>query len=348
MKKFLIIMLALTCAFGLIACDEEVGKACENGCTDENNDCVCDSCSYPIACVDKDGDGKCDVCAKDVESNACDEHKDENLDGICDSCGLDIINGGCKNHYDLDKDTKCEVCGKTVACTSHYDENRDGKCDVCGADAACGVHADKNLDNKCDRCGEPVCDGHKDINKDGKCDNCFIDYNYEIQYNKDAAPFLAALKAETSTGVTAVVKVDGDVQSTYTTVYNEDGSYVMTRTYKIYSTDLNAEDFIIEKTDVVEFDKDGECISGDPNVAAQIGAKGIKADLSRGISDYTVDGNVLVINVPAADSTKVVGVKLPSASVLLVTIDDAGAVVSITLDYVNANDQHVSIVCSYK
>lgn len=346
MKKFLIIMLALSCAFAMFSCGEEAATACQT-CVDEDLNCVCDTCGNAIACVDADGDEKCDVCGAEVLAELeCTEHKDENGDGKCDSCGIDILLGDCKNHYDLDKDTKCDVCAKTIECFTHYDEIADGICDRCGAAFECGVHSDKDMDKKCDRCGAAVCTGHADINKDSKCDYCGVAYDYAENYAKDAEAFIAALEAGTAKGVEVKVKI-GEIESTYTTTYNEDGSYVLTRSYIVYNTDINADDVTV-KTDTVKFDKDGNCIEGDATVAAQIGAKGIKANITENISNYKVDGQSLVIKVPASDSASVIGVKIPTESTLIVTIDGAGNIFSISLDYVDAKNNPVSIVCAYK
>ena len=345
MKKFLIIMLALSCAFAMFACGKEAATTCDS-CVDEDKNCVCDACGAAVACVDADKDGKCDACAKDVVSDACTEHKDENGDRKCDSCGADVVTGDCKNHYDMDKDLKCDVCAKTIDCTAHYDEVADGICDRCGTAFECGVHTDKDMDKKCDRCGVAVCTGHADVNKDKKCDYCGVAYDFAENYAKDAAAFLAAVEAGNYTGVEVQVKV-GEIESTYTTTYNEDGSYEMTRTYILYNTDINADDYTV-KSDTVKFDKDGKCIEGDANIAAQIGSKGIKANIAENVSNYKVDGQSLVIKVPAIDSASVIGVKIPTESTLVVTINDAGSIVSITLDYVDASNNNVSIVCAYK
>ena len=68
MKKFLILLLALTLVFVMAACGN-------NGCT---------------AHTDADNNGKCDSCGADVEKAPCTTHVDENNDKKCDSCGEDM------------------------------------------------------------------------------------------------------------------------------------------------------------------------------------------------------------------------------------------------------------------
>ena len=89
MKKLLVMLLALTLVFAMVACN----PTCEKH-VDENKDGKCDVCEAKVECtecVDADDDGKCDVCGKDVEAkepdDECTEHVDENNDGKCDVCG---------------------------------------------------------------------------------------------------------------------------------------------------------------------------------------------------------------------------------------------------------------------
>lgn len=373
MKKILAIILALSCAFVMFACDEDPA-VCET-CVDEDKNCVCDVCEKAIECKDADTDGKCDNCGKDVAgAPACTEHKDENTDDRCDVCGANLVTGGCRAHFDKDKDLKCDTCGADIECTVHIDVDKNGKCDVCEAVVECTVHIDVVKDAKCDVCGADVaCTAHVDVDKNGKCDVCKADVpvicfnhvdedknnecdicqtvinaaNGEVKkdYLIDAKPFIDALNAGSSYVEVTVLK--GELISMFATQYAEDGSYAMAFAYPVISEDINGEDYTYVYGELA-FDKDGNCVAGDEELAANVGAKGLEADLeSDKIVDYQVSKNALSINVKAEDTADVIGVELASDATVVVVIDDAGVITSISLVYVDAEGDNVQIICSY-
>lgn len=334
-------------------CGEEI--PCETH-LDVNKDGECDVCGETYTCVvhiDAVKDGRCDVCGDVVN---CISHIDSDKNGKCDVCDAEIV---CFIHVDVNKDGKCDNCANKVECLVHTDLIKDNKCDVCGADVPCFVHYDAIKDGKCDICGEAVeliCADHVDADGDKKCDICDAaivateggsgNTSAQSAYEKAAAKFIAALEAGVNEGVWVGVAKGQDIFAEYSTVYNADGSYVMTYSYPKFAEDFNEDDEIV--TGQIVFDKDGNCIEGDATIAAQVGAKGLKANLAyENIDAFKVSGNSLMINVNAENSAEVIGVELASDAVVVVFIDENAAIASISLTYVDADNDYVVILCTY-
>lgn len=374
MKKILAIILALSCAFVMFACGENA--VCET-CVDEDKNCVCDACGKTINCNDADKNGKCDVCGKDVAPvvEDCTEHKDENLDNFCDICGANLYTGGCTTHADVNKDGKCDTCGKVIACTVHIDVEKDGKCDVCGVAVTCTVCVDKNKDAKCDVCGADVaCNVHIDVNKDGVCDVCSAeveivcfnhvdadgDYKCDIcsanmnaqagatgNYAEDAKDFIDALSNTVVEEVRVIASVEGLKSSGFLTEYGADGAYTIMYTYPVYNDDVFADEYTYVSGSAT-YDKDGNFVSGDANVANDVAASTVKANLaSEKIQGYQVSATTLAIAVRAQDSVEVLGLQLANDALVVVTLDAQKAVSSITLEYIDAQGNDVTVVTTY-
>ncbi len=131
-----------------------------------------------------------------VNSDECEDHKDENSNLRCDICGEKLT---CDSHKDENHNQKCDYCGSNLPC-SHFDEDGNGVCDWC---EFCMSHVDENHDLCCDRAnceahvpcvnhnvvkddnGENYClwcnakivcyPDHIDENGDGYCDKCTDD-----------------------------------------------------------------------------------------------------------------------------------------------------------------------------
>ena len=183
-------------------------------------------------------------------------------------------------------------------CTTHIDEDKNNLCDVCGADVT------------------PVEDPTPVNN-----------------YRTDAVAFINALDTTVveNIRVEVTVKIEGDAYtSTYTTVYDDDGSAEMT--YKIAK--VPGVDSALD----VEYDEGKVQNPAD----GSIGVTGIKLNLkSDRIENYTVNGNILTISLSAADASAVVGYSVPADATLVVTKAD-NQIVSMTLTYADT-----VIVCSY-
>ena len=113
-KRILMIILALSLVFTLIACGD---KTCKHA--DEDEDGLCDECGECLDHVDDDEDGYCDTCEE------CYEHYDDDEDGVCDNCEEDMPT--C-DHTDEDEDGFCDECDE---CMDHVDDDEDGICDNC-------------------------------------------------------------------------------------------------------------------------------------------------------------------------------------------------------------------------
>ena len=377
MKKTISFIMALVMALCCVFTSSGGGDDVCSTHTDTGGDFICDVCGEEMPCgthLDVDKNGECDVCGEmyscvvhvDADKNGrcdvcsdvvnCVSHVDTDKNGKCDVCDAEVE---CFIHVDVDKNGKCDNCAKTVECLVHTDLIKDNKCDVCGADVPCFVHYDAIKDGKCDVCGEAVeliCAEHVDADNDKKCDICDAaivateggngNTAGVSAYEKAAAKFIAALNAGVKDGVVVGVSKGADIFAEFSTIYNEDGSYVMTYSYPKLAEDFNDDDEIV--TGQIVFDKDGKCIEGDAAIAATVGAKGLKANLAyENIDAFKVSGNSLMINVAAENSAEVLGVELESDAVVVVFIDENAAIASISLNYIDADNDNVVILCSY-
>ena len=162
-------------------------------------------------------------------------------------------------------------------------------------------------------------------------------------YSEEAAEFITAFGATeiTSLNVTVTTEIaDGTLTATYTTVYNDDGTTSITYSIETIPGIDSAEDLVV-LTGTVTSDAQGNYSDGG-EIAAMLGAKNPTFDYdSNKITTFEVDGNVLAVTVPAADTQAVIGYAIESDALVTVTKAD-GQITSVTLSYTG-----VSVVCQY-
>ncbi len=162
-------------------------------------------------------------------------------------------------------------------------------------------------------------------------------------YTEAAADFITAFGATTVSTLKVTVTADtaeGTLTSTYTTVYNADKTSTMTYSIETIPGLDSAEDLEVV-TGTVTCDANGNYSDGGA-ISGKLGATGVNFDIdSSVIKTFTIDGNVLAITVPAADTQAVIGYAVGSDALISVIKAD-GKIASITLSYTG-----VSIVCEY-
>ena len=144
---------------------------------------------------------------------------------------------------------------------------------------------------------------------------------------------------------TEVTTVLGKLYSTVKTVYNEDGSSVITYSYEKFNAIGEGADAKSEISGTVNCDKDGK-YSGDVsgNVSA---AASIKLHLDASLlKDLSFDNQVCSAVVEAANTQAVLGIAL-NADVNIVIAVSEGKLASMTLAYTDQSGE-VLISCSYK
>lgn len=162
-------------------------------------------------------------------------------------------------------------------------------------------------------------------------------------YTEEAADFITAFGATTVSSLKVTVTAEtaeGTLTSTYTTAYNADKTGTMT--YSIETIPgLDSTENLEVLTGTITCDASGKW-SDDGAISGKLGATGVNFDIdSSVIKTFTVDGNVLAITVPAADTQAVIGYAVGSDALISVIKAD-GQISSITLTYTG-----VSIVCEY-
>lgn len=162
-------------------------------------------------------------------------------------------------------------------------------------------------------------------------------------YTEEAAEFITAFGATTVTTLKVTVAADtaeGTLTSVYTTTYNSDKSSTMTYEIETIPGVDSTEDKEV-LTGTITCDANGNYSDGGA-VSGKLGATGVKFDFdSDKIKTFSIDGNVLAITVPAADTEAVIGYAIDSDALVTVTKAD-GKITSIALSYTG-----VSIVCKY-
>lgn len=167
-------------------------------------------------------------------------------------------------------------------------------------------------------------------------------------YQKDAKEFIEAFDATKASSINVTVTVDGsqgELTSTYTTVYNEDGTSTMTYSIETVAGLESAEDITV-KEGTVTCDKDGNYSDGGA-ISGKLGATGIKFNIgSDAIKEYQITGNTLSITVAKVDSAAVIGVAAQSDVTVVVSKTAANTIASVVLSYTGSDGQ-VSITCVY-
>ena len=167
-------------------------------------------------------------------------------------------------------------------------------------------------------------------------------------YQKDAKDFIDAFEATKVSTLNVTVSVDGSqgkLTSTYTTVYNEDETSVMTYRIETVAGLDSAEDIAVQEG-TVTCDKDGKYSDGGA-ISGKLGATGIKFNIgSDAIKDYEINGNTLSITVAQADSAAVIGIAAASDVVIVVSKTSANTIASVALSFAGS-DGNVAIACVY-
>ncbi len=162
-------------------------------------------------------------------------------------------------------------------------------------------------------------------------------------YTDDAAEFITAFGATTVSTLKVTVAADtaeGTLTSVYTTTYNSDSTKSIAYSIETIPGLDSAEDKVV-LTGTVTCDASGNYSDGG-EISGKLGATGVKFDYdSDKIKTYSIDGNVLAITVPAADTEAVIGYAVGSDALVTVTKAD-GKIASIALTYTG-----VSIICEY-
>ena len=162
-------------------------------------------------------------------------------------------------------------------------------------------------------------------------------------YTQEAAEFITAFGATEVTTLKVTVAAEtaeGTLTSTYTTVYNADKTTTITYSIETIPGIESTEDMVV-LTGTVSGDASGNYTDGG-EIASKLGATGVKFNYtSDKITNFEVDGNVLAIVVPAADTQAVIGYAVGSDALVTVTKAE-GKITSLTLSYTG-----VSIVCQY-
>lgn len=258
------------------------------------------------------------------------QHLDDNGDGKCDECEQDY----CAKHVDSDRDGVCDRanCGAVVRCANHVDVDNDGICDTIGCSVlvACdGDHVDEDGDEICDKA------------------NCTVSVpKAAVDYATASAPFVSAL-ANKSNAVNASVTV---------TMAGEElnASYVLTKTADGFSLEYVYEQIAGLDSDVevltgtVTVDAAGNVVSGDAAMWTAFAANDLNPNIATGVKEFDAAGNVLTITVAAADTATVFGKAFASDVVSTITLDGAGKVASITLNYTQADGSSVEAIMAYQ
>lgn len=347
MKKIIALILALTCAFALFACGEDV---CTNHVDTNPKDTKCDVCGGYVSCTDHKDinplDAKCDFCGKKV---ACEECFDEDpIDAKCDVCGKYVE---CYECIDEDPiDAKCDVCGKYVPCEDHVDTNKDALCDVCGRKDDCAKCVDKSpKDARCDVCGKVVpCTICVDDDRSGRCDVC----NKVVAVNEfeDFENAIEATEPESISGTVILDTVAGEMKGEYNATIANDGSVTVQYSFDSFNsiTSGGAGDVSAKKVGTVTRNADGTyTFTGDVVEPAKSVAGAVTSiKLDSELMDEKISVNTFSATVESANTEEVFGVALNSDATFVLTINE-GKVVSFALSY-EIEGAAVEIVCEYK
>ena len=166
--------------------------------------------------------------------------------------------------------------------------------------------------------------------------------------------FNNAIKATKPT----VVKVEvvaksalGELNSVYTTTYNEDGSFAIEYTKESFNSasDGESDDVIKTETGSVSCDANGKYSDGGDIAGTLADAKGVSLKLSEKTMKASVsaDGNVLTATVAAKNTASVFGVEY-AGDVTLVITKAQDKIVSYTMSYQANETTAISVVCTFK
>lgn len=166
-------------------------------------------------------------------------------------------------------------------------------------------------------------------------------------YAESAASFITAYNAMSVSDMKATVTLrttEGELTSVYTITKNTDGTTTIAYVIEEFAGLDTAADTTVKEGSITS-DAQGNYSDGGA-ISGKVGAKGVKIDIdSDKITDYSISSSTLRITVKADDTASVLGTALPD-TVVVVTLEDS-AVASISLNYVDASSNAVSIVCEY-
>ena len=129
-----------------VTCTHTVEDGDKGEHTDEDNDGVCDGCSWDydhehtyeaLWSHDNENHWHAVSCTHSVEVKDKGEHTDENNDGICDGCLWNYDHTHTyeeKWTYDKDSHWQAPACSHEIEIINkapHTDSNADGSCDIC-------------------------------------------------------------------------------------------------------------------------------------------------------------------------------------------------------------------------
>lgn len=141
----------------------------------------------------------------------------------------------------------------------------------------------------------------------------------------------------------------GELSGTYTTVYAEDGSFKITYAYeKFNDVSEGAKDELKSTVEgEITCDKNGNYSDGGELSGKVALATGAKINLDK-VSNASIskDGNVLTVQIKAANTKACLGVELTTDAELVITKAN-GVITSYTLTYENASGE-VVVTCEYK
>ncbi len=168
----------------------------------------------------------------------------------------------------------------------------------------------------------------------------------EIAYREAVKTFTDAAAA-VPTGLSVTVKATtalGVLNSSYVTVYNQDGTSTIA-----YSVDkvngLDSDEDFTTVTGTISVDANGNYSDGGAFTGSNPAATGVKINFASDKITCSISGNTLSAVVAAADTQAVLGISLPSDAVITAVKSDA-KIVSISVNY-TAAEGAVEILCAY-
>ncbi len=182
------------------SCSHNIAPKDKGAHADENNDGLCDTCSYDYGhthtyqsewTVTATEHYKAASCGHNVAPIEKEEHDDPENDGVCNTCRYGSDHSHTyQNEWTVTETEhyKAAACGHTVAPISrgnHIDENNDKECDVCEYDYNhTHTYSDTlTYDNEGNHFYAPTCgcniapkdiSAHTDSDSDCECDECYL------------------------------------------------------------------------------------------------------------------------------------------------------------------------------
>lgn len=197
-------------------------------------------------------------------------------------------------------------------------------------------------------CGK--CEEHIDANGDNACDNCGADTTPAPAPQEDECKaFADAIAATKPASLEVTVKTTselGALQSTYKTVYSTtDSSFTITYRTESFNVTFESEDNVLVNEGTITCDAAGNYSDGGAFVGGNPASTGVVASLDK-LTNYTVEGDILVATVAADETLAVFGVQY-DATVTLVLTKSEGKIISASL-ICGTETNGTQISCVYK